>query len=409
MTYEQVKSKKIPDCPGVYFFKQGRTILYIGKATSLKDRLRSYFTGDLLTSRGPRLVKMITEATGLSWQETDSVLEALLLEATLIKKFQPIYNIRERDDKSFWHIAVTKEAWPRVLPVRGRDLAAGKVGEIKYLFGPFPQAGELKTALKIIRQIIPFRDKCLPALSQENGRAQTGQGRPCFARQLGLCPGVCTGEIDKKTYRRQIDSLCLLLSGRKEAAVKSLTAEMKVAAGRRDFELAAVKRNQLFALKHIRDVSLIGRRRSEVGGHQRIEAYDISHQAGRFIVGAMAVVSGGEVELSAYRRFKIKDETANRGDVANLKEIITRRWNHLDWPEPNLIVVDGGRAQVNAATKTLANRAITIVGVVKDEYHRPRKIIGPAGPVKKFTREILLANSEAHRFALAYHRRLRKN
>ncbi|MEK7552890.1 MAG: GIY-YIG nuclease family protein, partial [Patescibacteria group bacterium] len=173
--------KKLPDRPGVYFFKRGREILYIGKATSLRDRVRSYFQAEIEQTRGPRLVQMLALATSVSCKTTDSVLEALLLETELIKKHQPKYNSKAKDDKSFWFVVITADPWPRVLTVRGKDLSKQSTRDV---FGPFPNAAELKAALKIIRKIFPWRDYCEPH-----------SGQACFNYQLGRCPGVCVGAI----------------------------------------------------------------------------------------------------------------------------------------------------------------------------------------------------------------------
>ncbi len=155
--------KKLPDSPGVYFFKKGRTILYIGKATSLRSRVRSYFNHEVVNSRGPIIAEMVNSATSVAVRSTDSVLEAVILEVELIKKYQPRFNSKEKDNKSFFYVVVTAEKYPRVLMVRGRVLEAGDSEfKIKKLFGPFPSATELKDALRVVRKLFPFRDKCLP-------------------------------------------------------------------------------------------------------------------------------------------------------------------------------------------------------------------------------------------------------
>lgn len=396
MEARELKKYKLPDGPGVYFFTQGRQILYIGKATSLRDRVRSYFAGDIVESRGPRIKKMLAEATGIKYESTDSVLEALLLENALIKKHQPIYNVRERDDKSYWYVVMTNEKWPRVLMVRGKELITTiDPGDIKYNFGPFPKSTELREALKIIRKIFPFRDKCQPE-----------QGKPCFNRQIGLCPGVCSGEVSAKEYAKNIRNIRYLLEGKKQKLLTDLSREMKQAAKDQKFEQAKRLRNQIFALEHIRDVSLI--KRDSLGHSEgfRIEAYDIAHLAGKDTVGVMVVVTDGEMDKNGYRRFKIRGPGANvSNDIANLKEVLERRLKHSEWPKPDLVVVDGAKAQMNVAEKVLSQVGISvpIVAVTKDEFHRPKHILGDDKLADKFADDILLANSEAHRFALAYH------
>jgi excinuclease ABC subunit C len=172
----------LPDTPGCYFFRDAdNKILYIGKATSLKSRVRSYFDTDLINTRGLKVVSMVKAASSVTFTETQSVLEALILEAQLIKQHQPYFNTKEKDDKSFYGVVITKEDFPRVLLVRMRDLEKKVPVELqKYIFGPFTNGNSIKEALKITRKIFPFRDKC-----------EIGQSKPCFNAQLGLCPGVC--------------------------------------------------------------------------------------------------------------------------------------------------------------------------------------------------------------------------
>ena len=267
MTLHTLKKLNLPDAPGVYFFKKGKKILYIGKATSLRDRVRSYFSKELREARGPRIVNMVALATSVEWQETDSVLEALILEAELIKRHQPKYNVDAKDDTSWNYMVITKEEFPRVLMVRGKDLPFFE-SPIAFQAGPFPHGGELKEALKIIRKIFPFRDRCQPKA-----------GTPCFNAQIGLCPGVCSGSVSAREYARTIAHLKLFFRGKKRVLVKTLEREMKVFVQAQKFEEAARVRNQVFALTHIRDVSLLKRGES-VGGDMRIEAYDISHISG---------------------------------------------------------------------------------------------------------------------------------
>lgn len=403
MKSQSLKKLSLPDSPGVYFFRDKKGILYIGKATSLKDRVKSYFNKDLILSRGPRLTSMLEQAVSITWQETNSVLEALLLETALIKKHQPKYNAKEKDDKSYWHIVITKEDFPQVLQVRGKELS-GLSSQLSASFGPFPSGAELKEALKIIRKIFPYRDnKCRP-----------NQGKPCFNRQIGLCPGVCTGEVSKADYGRTIRNLKLFFNGKKGEVIKNLEREMKRLAKNKEFELAGKIKKQIFALNHIRDVALIKQRshlwesRNSIGAtsvkHFRIEAYDIAHTSGTEVVGVMTVVEDGEVNKNEYRKFKLSQN--KNDDVGNLAEIISRRLNHPEWSAPNLIVVDGGKTQLNTAKKLLSNAGVNwpVVAVTKDEYHRAREIIGDKDKINNRETQILLANSEAHRFAITYHR-----
>ena len=394
-----------PDSPGVYFFRSGKNrrskALYIGKATSLRDRVRSYFTADVLSARGPRIAAMLREAKSVDVEPTDSVLEALILEAKYIKRYQPIYNVEERDDKSFNYVVVTREAFPRVLVVRGREMGRDpkvKKMKIQGVFGPFPHGGELRSALKIIRRLFPYRDRCMPE-----------SGKPCFDRQIGLCPGVCTGEIRAREYGKTIRNLKLFFDGKKKKIAAHLRRDMKVLGRTHEFERAARVRNTLFALDHVRDVSLLKRERGGVTEpSSRIEAYDIAHISGAYTVGAMTVWEGGELVRSGYRLFKIRGERG-ADDTGNLREVLERRMGHSEWPLPDVIVLDGGVGQVNVARKVLAERGfdIAIVGVVKDSRHQAAKLVGNVMALGGRREAAVLANAEAHRMALAYHRKLR--
>lgn len=395
MKSQDLKQFNLPDSPGVYFFKQGKEILYVGKATSLKDRVKSYFARDILLTRGPKIVQMLEDADHIDFIQTDSVLEALILEANEIKKHQPYANSKEKDDKSYNYVLVTKEDYPRVLVERGKNL--GVVSEkIAKTFGPFPHAGELREALKIVRRIFPYRDhKCK-------------MGKLCFNAQIGLCSGVCGGRISKREYRKIVKHFSLFFEGKKPELIKTLEKEMSALAKSHKFEEAEKVKRQLFALDHIQDIAMIKADlgRQPVGSTPfRIEAYDIAHLSGKDVVGVMTVVEDGEVNKSQYRKFKIK--AYKNDDTKNLKEVLERRLNHPEWPLPQLVVIDGGVGQLHAGQEVLKkhNLDIEVVSVVKDERHKAREILALRD--KTWEKAVLLANSESHRFAIGYHRKLR--
>lgn len=398
---------KLPDTPGVYFFrdKKGR-ILYIGKATSLRDRVRSYFNMDIINTRSPLVLKMLNEFSNIEHTKTDSVLEALVLEAYLIKKHQPEANIREKDNKSFNFVVMTKEDFPRVLVVRQRELEKTDY-DVAYTFGPFPNGSQLREAMKIIRKMFPFRDKCEPY----NPRTPLGKNKPCFNRQIGLCPGVCSGEISQEDYAKQIKNIILFFEGNKRKLIKNLEKEMKGLAKKKEFEKANLTKHTLFTLNHIQDISLIKtdvwKNREGVTEVFRVESYDIAHMSGKNVVGVMTVVEDGEINKSEYRKFRIKEDPGVN-DTKALKEVLSRRLAHIEWREANLIVVDGGVAQKRAVEKILQDNGVRIpvVSVVKDDRHRPKEILGDKRWLK-YEREILLSNSEAHRYAIGYHKNLR--
>ncbi len=404
MNSQYLQKKKLPEAPGVYFFlNRQKKILYIGKATSLRDRTKSYFASDLQVTRGDLIVKMVEEAVSIEYKETASVLEALLLEADLIKKFKPEFNTKEKDDKSFLCVVLTKEDFPQVLTLRKKDLA-----EYRSVYGPYTNSLQLREALKIIRKIFPYRDaKCHVC-----GSARNKNCKPCFNRQIGLCPGACTGEISKKEYAKTVRHLETFFSGRIDKLVKDLEKEMKVLAKVKRFEEASVVKNKIYALTHIQDVALIkddSLRADEGKEVFRIESYDIAHMGGKNMVGVMTVVCDRMLDKSAYRKFKIQG-FQNANDPGALREVLSRRLNHPEWPLPSLIVVDGGQAQINVMEEVLASKDLTIpvVSVVKDERHQPKDILGNQELAMRHRKDILLSNSEAHRFAIGYHKKLRR-
>ncbi|OHA81508.1 MAG: hypothetical protein A2675_03510 [Candidatus Yonathbacteria bacterium RIFCSPHIGHO2_01_FULL_51_10] len=393
-------SKTLPKTPGVYqFIGEKGKILYIGKATSLRDRVRSYFDVDIAGTRGAHIQNMVERARRVKVIPTDSVLEALLLEAELIRAHRPPSNTKEKDDKSWNHIVITDEDFPRVLIVRGKELRDGtneKLFKVKRVFGPFPHGTTLREALRIIRKIFPFRDKCTP-----------GIGRPCFNAQIGLCPGVCVGTVSKAEYAKTIRSIMLFCGGKKKQLIATLKREMNAAAKKFEFEKAGKIQRTIFSLEHIHDVALL--KREAVSSVIRIEAYDIAHMSGKAMSGAMTVIVDGEPDHAEYRKFTIKSVQGSN-DTAALKEVLARRFAHPEWPYPRLIVIDGGLAQKNAAEAVLRELGvgIPVVSVVKDDRHRAREIMGEKRYATQFEKEIILANAESHRFALKHHKVLRR-
>ncbi|MDE2038118.1 MAG: GIY-YIG nuclease family protein [Patescibacteria group bacterium] len=406
MTSQKLAKLKAPDAPGVYVWRDARTRpLYIGRATSLRDRLRSYFAADLIETRGPRIVDMVVKAAAVTWQETDSVLEAILLEAALIKRYQPRYNVDERDDKSDQYVIVTDEPWPRVFLARARDFDSLKLrGELPYsvsaAFGPFVQAGLVKEALRILRKLFPFRDKKAADPRHE-----------AFYRALGRSPRA-DGPDAHARYLKTIRYLTLFFEGRKRLIRKGLAADMAAAAADMRFEDASRYKRLLYAIDHIDDVSLIkqesARGAGKEGGAFRIEAYDIAHISGTNVTGAMTVVAGGEAEPGQYRKFIVRRQAND--DAASLAEILSRRLDHPEWPFPDLIAVDGNDIQKRAAEAVLKARRISIpvVAVTKDERHRASHLLGDPALARRHKAAIVLANAEAHRFALAFHRARRR-
>lgn len=426
MQKTDLKQFDLPDCPGVYLFTRGKgrakEILYIGKATSLRDRVRSYFDDDLIATRGPRVVDMVTKSEKIAFETAPTVLEALVREAALIREHQPPANVEGKDDKSFLFAVVTDEEVPRVLAVRGTaiDTSAKRIKEpqelpVRSIHGPFPSGYQLREGLKLIRKIFPFFDTAQPIML-EGGRLiprsanKHQQAKVEFNRQIGQYPRV----FDAKSYMRSIRNVELFLSGETKALRRKLTVEMKKAVSEERFEDAAEARKQLFSLDHIQDVSLIKAERTEDVFSPRIEAYDTAHISGTNAIGVMTVLDAGIPVKKEYRTFRIQGRGGKslNDDIASLKEILSRRFSHPEWVYPRAIVVDGGKTHKKVAEEVLADvgLAIPVLAVVKDEKHRPREVLGmkPEFVQKGITpAEAVLANAEAHRFSLRRHREAR--
>jgi excinuclease ABC subunit C len=402
--------KHLPETPGVYFFLgEKEVILYIGKATVLRDRVRSYFAKDMLFTRGPKIVKMLSLAQRVAWTSTDSVLEALLLESRLIKDHQPTYNTDAKDDKSFNHVVITDEEFPRVLLVRGHDLSEGKFTfKVRSMYGPFPHGTELRTAMKIVRSIFPFRDKCSPTDNRQP-TTDNNKPKPCFHRQIGLCPGVCMGEISARAYGSIIRNIERFFEGKKKSIAEKLEKEMMREARRLHFERAGEIKRTLFALRHIEDVALLTDNRkptTDNGGGIRIEAYDVAHTMGQASVGVMTVVEGGRLNKDEYRLFNLRGNHQGN-DLSALEELLSRRLKHREWRTPDIVAVDGNFLQLGVAEKLFSQETIfqpLLLGVVKDSHHKPKDILHLPAGLANLRGDILLANGEAHRFAIRHHR-----
>lgn len=446
-TFNERYNDSLPDAPGVYFFiGKNREILYIGKATSLKDRVRSYFIHDMLLLRGPKIVRMLERARSIRFRRTESVLEALLVEAELIKKHQPPYNTDVKDDKSWNVVVITREKFPRILVKRGKTIGVdtaetgkkptlrsgvrgkggnkrgGKPSRVRLMFGPFPNGQSLRDAVKIVRRIFPFRDTCMPLefdasiadKTPSAGEASRGfsirkHDRGCFNYQIGLCPGVCVGVVSPRDYARTIRHISLFFSGKRGALIRLLEREMREAARGLRFERAAEIKKTLFALGHIRDVALLTGdiRAREAGTARRIEGYDVAHLGGSQTVGVMTVVKNGHTDPSSYRKFILRGE-AKGNDLSALEELLRRRFAHSEWTFPDMIVVDGGDTQRSVAEAFLFENTLSIpvFSVVKDDHHRQRDIAGGEAD-EQTRREMFLVNAEAHRFAISFHRKRR--
>ncbi len=372
-------------------------ILYVGKAVNLRRRVSSYFQ----RPHDYRISKMVSLVRNIETKNTDTAIEALILEAKLIKKFLPPYNVLEKDDKSFLYVEITKEKFPRILLTRGKDLKTpGRNLKIAKQFGPFTSSSSLKEALKILRKIFPWSIH----LPTEKFK------RACFEYELGLCPGVCINAITSKEYKKNISRLIMFFEGKKEAIIGSLKKEMIVLAKKTEFEKAEKLKRQIFALNHIHEVALI--KEDYLDGDSvpvamRIEGYDISNISGTSAVGSMVVFENGVPAKGQYRKFRIRTiDTPN--DVGMLKEVIDRRLDHKDWPIPDVLLIDGGAPQVNGVLEVLEEHSmrLRVLGLAKGPERKNNDVIGimPKGLDLK---TLVNVRDEAHRFAISYHRNLR--
>lgn len=409
--------EKIPVKPGVYFFiNEKDEVLYVGKARNLKQRVKSYFLLSLLL--GAKTQKLVSQIKKVDFLLAESEFEALLLEAALIKKFQPKYNSRLKDDKSFLYIKITDEEFPRVYPAR----------KIEGGWGPFPKAQTVRQILRFIRQIFPYRScRKLPQ-------------KPCLYFDLRLCPAPCFGKIKKPEYRRAILAIKSLLQEKSKKLIIQLNAKMEKHAQKNEFETAAKIRDQITKINYLLEsrhpvtsylenpnlvedlrIEELSDLRAQLEPYLaflgpklgRIEAYDISNLSGKKPTGSMVVFLKGEPEKALYRRFRIKFEE-KPNDVGMIKEILRRRFRHEEWELPDLILIDGGKGQVTAVKEVLRERRLRIpfLGLAKrwETLIIPQKQgfvnldLPPDSPSLNLLKRL---RDEAHRFALAYHRKLR--
>lgn len=422
-------AKNMPESPGIYVFFKNTKPIYVGKAINIKRRVTSYFDLDL----EPKTSRMISEADSISFIQVTSELEALLLEARLIRKYMPQYNIAAKDDKHPLYILITKEKYPRVITARkGGD----KIPNLAF-FGPFPASNNVRTVLRMLRRIFPFSDHKIGS-------------RGCLYSHIGLCK-PCPNEIEnlktpservnaRKIYLQNIRRIKAVLSGKFDGVKKELGREMDLLSKGQKYEEAAEIRNKIKSLDYItqpqipteffmqnpnlyedirrrelKDLSKILNRFSmNVGSLARVECFDIAHLAGTNPTASMVTFVKGDADKEFYRHFKIR-QTKGGSDVDSLREVIKRRINHLaDWGKPDVIIVDGGKPQVSVFVRELQDYGIPVVGLAKrfetlvipvrdgatlnlKEYKVPR------GNALNFVQRI---RDEAHRFARRYHHAL---
>ena len=402
-----IKNRKLPDIPGVYLMKdQKGSVIYVGKATSLLRRVTSYFQ----KAHDARIQEMVSKIRSIDYIEKSTVIEALILEANLIKYHWPPYNIREKDNKSFLYLVFTKEDFPRPLFIRGHEIDERSSKAYKAVFGPYTSPRSLRAALDLLRKVFAW-SSCTP-----------GMKRPCFYYHLKQCPGVCIGVADKKTYQKTIRDLIRFFEGKKEGILKDYRKRMKLAAKERHFEEAAAFRNKIYFLEHIQDVAILKREddlvdklregEATVNLFGRIEGYDISTIQGTSTVASMVVFENGAPSKSEYRKFRIRTPRAD--DLASLRETLTRRFRN-SWRKPDLILIDGGHGQVNASIATVHEMGlgIPVIGIAKGAERKRNDLICDPKHLdlcrlcEQYKDLLIQVRDEAHRFAITYHRKVR--
>jgi excinuclease ABC subunit C len=384
--------KELPASPGVYFHKDATgEIIYVGKAAVLKNRVRQYFQKS--RSRDPKTEALVAEIADIDWMVVESELEALFLEAEMIRRYLPRYNILLRDDKSMAYIRIDYDSdYPTVSTTR-RPLDDGA----KY-FGPYLSVGSVRQALKLLRRVFPFATRRVP-----------GQKRASLQYHLGLDPGLEEGKTSLEDYRANLRKLMAYIEGKRVTIVRELEKEMKQKAKAQDFEGAARVRNQLFALqnlnkqvvfsdKEFQDISkdhalneLVNLLSME-NFPKRIEGYDISHMQGTDVVASMVVFTNGVSNKGEYRKFKTKIQHNN--DFYNMNETLKRRLSEKNvkaWGKPNLVLIDGGKGQLDAAIRARDEQGcarIPFIGLAK----REEQIV-----IQKGKSNVALNESELHK------------
>lgn len=406
------KLKTLPSSPGVYFHKNADgEIIYVGKAAVLKNRVRQYFQH---SEKDTKTAALVREIAMTDWIVVDTEMDALFLESEMIKRYLPKWNILLRDDKTVSYVRIDlKSEVPYVTLTRNPE-----GDDVEYI-GPFYAKRTVADALRILRKVFPYYIKPY-------------DGKKTLDTDLGLTPGIEVGKSTPVAYKKQLKNLIRYLNGERKALLRDLEVQMKASAKAGNYEEAALLRNQLFGLQDLRkkivfsnkefmDISsdqalnqlkdLLGLERPP----KRIEGYDISHQSGENVVGSMVVFINGVSDRAEYRKFKLHHQ--KNDDTNNLREIIERRLKHEKWEYPDLIILDGGEGQLNAVKDLLAEAKIPVIGRNKSGDHTrnaavvivvPDKGSFEINPNSHMAKLIARIDEEAHRFAITYHRLLKR-
>jgi len=404
----KLKIKTLPISAGVYLYKDALgVVIYVGKAVNIRKRVESYFRANTSSLKTDVLVRYIADVEII---QTASEAEALILEASLIKQYQPKYNIELKDGKTYPFIQITKEEFPLVSVIRFS--ARNQKDMNAELFGPYVNPTLIREALQIIRRIFPFRS-CDPF-----------SHKICLDYHIGLCQAPCEAKISKEDYQRNIRSIKLILDGRKDDLYRSLRLEMEELSRCKDFEGAARLRDQIRAIgalysgtgdiNYFKEAEQLQRAIGLERAPVRIECFDISNTMGNQSVGSMVSFLNGKPDKNNYRRFKIKT-VKGIDDFQMIAEIVRRRYTRLQKEQasfPDLIVIDGGKGQLGAAIKELKklNLSLVVIGLAKQEEEI--FVLGKRNSIKLShdslgLKLLMRIRDEAHRFGLKYHTLLR--
>ncbi len=406
------KLKDLPALPGVYFHKNAAgEVIYVGKAAVLKNRVRQYFQK---SRKDPKTAALVAEIADTDWEVVDSEMDALFLEAEMIKRYMPKWNILLRDDKSVSYVRINfKDAVPYV------SLTRNPVDDGAKYIGPFYAKTGIEKAMRILRRTFPYYDKPY-------------DGKKTLNTDLGLTPGIEVGKTTPAEYKKDLRRLVRYLEGGREKLMRELEKTMQEAAAAGRFEEAAKARDQLFSLQELRKKIVFSDREFlDISSDQalaalqellgldspprRIEGYDISHQSGTNAVGSMVVFINGAASRTDYRKFRLR--TSSNDDLRSMTEVITRRLRHPEWDFPNLVVLDGGAGQVDAIAPLLKPLGIPVIGRDKSGNHARNaktKLVLPNGGVlgigndSHVAKLIARIDEESHRFAVNYHTLLKR-
>jgi excinuclease ABC subunit C len=421
------KVKTFPTGPGVYLMKDAQGMLiYVGKAKNLRNRASHYFTR--AAAEDPRTADLVKLIADVDHIVTDSEVDALLLEARLIKDVQPRFNIELKDDKTFPYLQIRiREDFPRVEFTRKPRRKGVK------LYGPFTSARSLRQAMQVLQRIFQFRT-CSLDIKADDSRWRWF--RPCLLHSIRQCTAPCNFRVTKEDYRKQIRSLRLVLEGKKERLIKEMEKEMHEASTALHFEKAARLRDDIASLRKLAQRGEVDRDpQPEVfpidpkkGLHglrnvlgldktpRTIEGVDIAHLGGESTVASLVSFIDGLPFKPGYRRFKIQS-VEGVDDFASIREVVTRRFRRLadeDQLFPDVLLIDGGKGQLNAAREAFTALGLEppiLLSLAKreEEIYRP----GDGEPIRlsrhaAALRLLQYVRDEAHRFAQHYHHILRR-